>query len=146
MSLKIPVVHLFLFCIIICCIFVSSVRTKKDIPDSPASPTSPEPPKPNTVTVRQHSTINNATNNVSNHPPPVTVAARPQSVHSEVPATRQSGPGSRPSSMYSPANDKLSTPPSNSIPSDATVSMKQFLELVEKVGMRELSFTHADCH
>lgn len=109
-------------------------RTKKDIPDSPASPTSPEPPKPNTVTVRQHATINSTANNVNNHPQPVTVASRPQSVHSEVPATRLSGPGNRPVSMYSTANDKLSTPP-NSVPPDATVPMKQFLELVEKVRM-----------
>ncbi|XP_034245177.1 SH3 domain-containing kinase-binding protein 1 isoform X2 [Thrips palmi] len=114
-----------------------TARSKKDIPDSPASPTSPEPPKPNTVTVRQHSTANNIASSAPNHPPSATVSSRPQSVHSEVPATRLSGPGNRPVSMYSTANDKLSTPPSNSVPPDATVPMKQFLELVEKVKKLE---------
>lgn len=113
------------------------VRVKKEIPDSPASPTSPEPPKANTVTVRQHSITNNSSNHVSSLPTSVVGNSRPQSVHSEVPATRLSG-GTRPSSMYSPAaTEKISTPSTNSVSADATVPMKQFLELVEKVSKLE---------
>lgn len=110
------------------------MRVKKEILDSPASPTSPEPPKATTVTVRQHSITNNVTNHVSNASSTVTAAARPQSVHGDMAANRLSGSGNRPVSMYSPSgNDKMSTASSNSIPAGATVPMKQFLELVDKV-------------
>ncbi|KAE8745574.1 hypothetical protein FOCC_FOCC007685 [Frankliniella occidentalis] len=126
-----------------------SARIKKEIPDSPASPTSPEPPKINAVTVRQNSATNNSTNHVSNIPSSVSAASRPQSVHGEIPANRLSGTGSRPNSMYAPAaNDKNSTPSSNSIAASiaastagGTVPMKQFLELVDKVSKLE---SHCD--
>ena len=111
------------------------MQVKKEIPDSPASPTSPEPPKSNVVAFRQNSTTHYNTNSVPTLPSSTASGVRPQSVHGEVPASRLSGAATRPVSMYSPAgSEKISIPPTNSVPAGATVPMKQFLELVEKVS------------
>lgn len=118
---------------------------KKEIPDSPASPTSPEPPKANIVAFRQNLPTHSTSNNVASLTSSTSPASRPQSVHSEVPASRLSGPGARPVSMYSPAGgEKISTASTNSVAAGATVPMKQFLELIEKV--RVFNVTSVICY